>query len=207
MKTVRCALVLLCLTAIAASPAHAAVNATTEDGARVFLYEDGTWAYQQDSTTTSAISYTRAPGLENVVHSETTRYSLWYDAAKWSIKQERDQPLSEFEFVDASTLCQAMAIPYATPMTLDELEDLALGNVRSLDPLAEIIFKESRTVNNAPIRCIRIKATLGGVPLIFYYYLYSGDHTALQVVAYTEESVFEKFHDTLTDFLNGLVIH
>ncbi|THB67793.1 MAG: hypothetical protein D6E12_07895, partial [Desulfovibrio sp.] len=147
----------------------------------------------------------RDAGQDAMVSGLNAPYEFWYDQTIWSLKPENIDPLSEYEFVDSSTLVQAMTVAYPFPQGAGELKAKVLSTIQATDPDALIIFEESRVVNSRSVECVHIKARVADEPFIFYFYLHASGDMAVQVACFTAENVFYALYDELTRFMNGFV--
>lgn len=150
-------------------------------------------------------SFERDGSQDAVVNGVRAPYQFWYDQTRWFLKEENDEPLSEYEFVDASTLVQAMTVAYPFDGGVEDLQAKVFAAIQATDPEALVIFQEDRVVNSKLVRCVHVKALVADESFVFYFYLNVSGGMAVQAACFTAENVFHALYDELTQFMNGFV--
>jgi hypothetical protein len=60
-----------------------------------------------------------------------------------------------------------------------------------------------RRVNGADVLCVKLEATMSGIPFIYYAYYYASPAGSVQVITYTGRNLFPEYEKDFLDFLNG----
>lgn len=182
--------------------------ATTEDGKRVILKNDGTWKFLdvlRPSTGTLRGSYQKAFGATSSFNAKGDKFVLWYDPLKW--RQQKSAEADKPTFVHKDNDIYALVMAERIAMTLDALKDMAITNAKSAAPDARVTFEENRIVNGKKVLCMRMEGTIQGIQFIYYGYYYASKAGVVQLVAYTSLNLFPEYEAEMTEFLNGLVIN
>jgi hypothetical protein len=86
------------------------------------------------------------------------------------------------------------------------VEDVALANAQSIDPHAKVVFRNRKWVKGVTFCFLKIEATVGTTPMVYWGYFYAGEGSTVQVVTYAEKSRFPEYEQGFTDFLSGLTV-
>jgi hypothetical protein len=70
-----------------------------------------------------------------------------------------------------------------------------------------VIFEETRIVNERKVLCLKLDATIQGIPVAYVNYYFSGKAVAVQVMAYTGQNLLDEYQPDLMDLLNGFEIY
>ncbi len=188
------------------------IKATTESGQPVLLKPDGTWAYIQDQDPAPSIKkqpnqYFRPKSATVLLKGKRVTYGLWYDSSKWIVDQVIDNASAEYELTHIQGDRYVVIIPERITIPLDTLKMAALANAKKVAPDIEVIQEETRIVNEHKILCMKMNATIQGIPVSYVNYYYSGKGGAVQLMAYTGQNLFEEYKQDLFDLLNGFEIY
>lgn len=130
--------------------------------------------------------------------------SLKYDPDQWRPTAPHSD--GQFAFSHSSGGGNALVISERTAVPLDSIEDVALANAQSVDPHASVVFRHRTWVNGVAFWFLKIEATVGAIPVVYWGYFYVGEGGTVQVVTYTEKSRLPEYGQGFTDFLNGLTV-
>jgi hypothetical protein len=86
------------------------------------------------------------------------------------------------------------------------LKRIALENMREVAPDARVVFEQTRRVNGLEVLCLKVAATMQGIPLTYYGYYHSSDAGTIQLLTYTGNTLLPEFEADFTEFLNGLAL-
>ena len=182
------------------------IKATTEEGKKVILSEDGKWRYPEDA---QAATQGNKGGVYNKSSSATQEfkgkkgfYSMWLNPSKWTILDKNLNQAAEFSFTHTSGEAYGMIIFERTRIPIDNLEQIVLQNALNAAPDAKITMSENRTVNGKEVRFVVIEGTVSGIPFMYNYYLYSGKFSA-QVINFTSRELYDEFKEDFQEFMNG----
>jgi hypothetical protein len=188
------------------------IKATTEDGKAIILDPDGTWSYS-DAKEPSSLSdkglpqFFKPESATTLLRGKRVKYGLWYDHRKWVLDQEIDNTSAEFELTHVEGDRYAVIIPERIQIPLETLRIAAITNAKKVAPDARIPFEEKRIVNNRKILCLKMDATIQGIPVSYINYYYSGKAGAVQVMAYTGQNLLDEYTADLMDLLNGFEVY
>jgi hypothetical protein len=130
--------------------------------------------------------------------------SLKYDPDQWRLRVPHGD--GQFAFAHSSGAGYALVISERTPVPLDAVQDVVLANAQSVDPRASVVFRHRRWVNGVAFWFLKIEATVGTIPMVYWGYYYVGEGGTVQVVTYTEKSRLPEYEQDFTDLLNGLTV-
>lgn len=140
------------------------------------------------------------PGLLKI----NSKVSLRYDPEQW--RPTASDVDGQFAFSNSSGGGHALVISERTAVPLDSVEDIALANAQSVDPHARVIFRNRSWVNGVIFWFLKIEATVGTIPMVYWGYFYEGEGCTVQVVTYTEKRQLPEYEQGFTDFLKGLTV-
>jgi len=188
------------------------IKATTEDGRQVLLNTDGTWVYthKQDPAPkkdNQSNHFFKPKSATVLLKGKRVTYGLWYDNSKWIVDQVIDNASAEFELTHVQGDRYMVIIPERITIPLDTLKMAALANAKKVAPDIEVVQEEARIVNDHKILCMKLNATIQGIPVSYVNYYYSGKVGAVQLMAYTGQNLFEEYKQDLFDLLNGFEIY
>ncbi len=177
------------------------IRATTEDGKQVILNPDGTWRHFDALRT----RYEKSPSATQKIKAPFGDFAIWIDPAIWHQSKEGAPGRLSFENLNGENY--AMVVSERIPIQTESLDDIALSNVRDVDPNAKITLQEKRIVNGREVLCLQIEASNKNIPFTYYGYYYGGTSGTIQVVTFTVRSAFAKNEPASTQFLNGLEVY
>ena len=188
------------------------ITATTADGRDVILNANGTWHYSEERETSSAgdgqlPQFFKPKSATTLIRGKRVNYGLWYDQSKWIVDRDIDNASAEYELTHAEGDRYIVIIPERIQIPLETLRVAAIANAKKIAPDTRISFEEKRTVNDKKILCLKMDATIRGIPVSYINYYYSGKVGAVQVMAYTGQTLLYEYEADLMDLLNGLEIY
>ena len=187
--------------------AQSPLTATTEDGRKVILLQDGTWRYSPAGTAISQpdpATYKAPASATEVFSINNGAASLHYDPAVWSIKKQEGP--SKTVFVHKSGDAQGMIIAERLEMSQEALKELVFTNARKAATSVEVLHDEKRVVNGSPVLYLSFEPTIQGIVFVFEGYYYAGPAGTIQVISYTGKNLISEYRDVMQGFLNGLEI-
>ncbi len=189
------------------------INAITESGDEVILYDDGSWVYVADSSThlTETVKMNekvfKAPKSSTfLVKSKKTDVGVKINPKIWKFtKGEPGQP-AEFVFQNKTEDMYGMIITEKISIDIKALKQIALSNAKSAAPDIKLINQEYRMVNGAKVLMMEMRGTIQGVKFVYYGYYYSDDTGSVQFLTYTSQNLFEEYKKEMEKLLNGFVV-
>ncbi len=188
------------------------IKATTADGRDVTLNPNGTWQYVEQTGTPSRLD-SELPQLFKpksataLLRGKRVKYGLWYDRSKWILDQNIDNASAEFELTHVEGDRYIVIIPERIQIPLETLRIAAIANAKKVAPDTRVSFEEKRLVNNKKLLCLKMDATIQGIPVSYINYYYSGKAGAVQLMSYTGQNLFEEYQSDIMDLLNGFEVY
>ena len=188
------------------------IKATTEDGRDVLLNPNGTWHYSGDSKTADREGidlpkFFKPKSATVLLKGKRVKYGLWYDRNKWLPDQDIDNASAEYELTHVEGDRYVVIIPERLQIPLETLGIAAIANAKKAAPDTRITFEETRIVNNRKVLCLRMDATIQGIPVSYINYYYSGKSGAVQLLTYTGQNLVEEYQPDMIDLLNGFEVY
>ncbi len=188
------------------------IMATTTDGRDVSLNPDGTWHYVKEAETSSRSDgglpqFFKPKSATVLLKGKRVKYGLWYDRSKWLPDQDIDNTSAEFELTHVEGDRYVVIIPERIQIPLETLRIAAIANAKKVAPDTRISFEEKRIVNDRKILCLKMDATIQGIPVSYINYYYSGKAGAVQLMTYTGQNLVEEYQSDIMDLLNGFEVY
>jgi hypothetical protein len=184
------------------------IRATTDDGRKVLLKEDGSWKFHDASklsrSKTSAL-YQKPEESTALFKAKGDKFMLWFDPVKWHQKKRADTDKTTFVHKDGDVYAMVLAERFG--MTLEALKDIAVKNAQNASPDVKVTYEKNRIVNGKTILCMKMEGTIEGVQFIYYGYYYADKAGIVQLITYTSQNLFPEYESEMTKFLNGLVVN
>ena len=184
------------------------IRAKTDAGKEVILNADGTWKYATEPVSNTKVSpdLNKPLSAKKLFKPEHGAFGIWYDETKWQLSTKAGEPgRTEFSLRRGSGYAIAIVEELGIPMAT--LKRVALANAKEAASDARITGEELRIVNGKEILCLKIEGTLEQIPFRYYGYYYGGKQGTIQLLTFTGQSLFEKYEQDFSDFLNGLEIY
>ena len=207
------AIILLCLLFFSIPQTFSQeIKATTTDGRDVILNPNGTWYYSEEQKISSQIDkglpqFFKPESATVLLKGKRVKYGLWYDRSKWLLDQDIDNASAEYELTHIEGDRYVVIIPERLQIPLETLGIAAIANAKKAAPDTRISFEEKRIVNDRKILCLRMDATIQGIPVSYINYYYSGKAGAVQLMTYTGQNLVEEYQPDMMDLLNGFVVY
>jgi len=190
---------------------NAQINAITDTGDEVILFDDNTWEYVDiDFEEKSEIPINNKEFLKDekskfLVKSKRVDFGVWMNPKIWSFKKGTESDEYEFLFQKKSGDLYAILISEKLQIPVETLKEVAVENAKSVATNVKILKEEYRTVNGKQLLMIQMSANIQGLKLIYYGYYYSDSSGTVQLLAYTGENLFDESKDEIELFLNGFI--
>ncbi len=205
------AVILTVLILMTAQLLKAQINAITESGDEVILYEDGTWNYVNDSLIENSEipindkEFSKDIKSTFLVKSSKLNIGIWIDPKSWSFAKETDKGASEFQFQKKGDDLYAMLVSEKIQIAIEELKGIAIENAKDVAPDIKVVKEEYRNVNGIKVLMLQMSGTIQGIRFTYYGYYFSNSNGTIQFLTYTGENLFNDYLDDIELFLNGLV--
>ena len=190
---------------------YSQINAVTETGDQVILYQDHTWKYVNDSIKQNTEinindkEFIKDKQLSFLVKSNKINIGIWINPKEWSFSKGENDDAAEFKFQKKGGDLYAMLISEKIQIPIETLKGIAYENAKNAAPDIKIIKEEYRTVNSIKVLMMQMSGTIQGIKFIYFGYYYSNTNGTIQFITYTSENLFKTYFDDIELFLNGLV--
>jgi hypothetical protein len=190
---------------------NAQINAITDTGNEVILYNDGTWKYLNEETNESEeIPVNDKKFLKDskstfLVKSQKLNIGIWINPKIWSFTKGTSNDEYEFEFEKKDEDLYGMLISEKMEIPLETLKSIAIENAKSTAPDVKVVKEEYRNVNGVQVLMMQMTGTIQGVKFTYYGYYYSNSNGTIQLLTYTGENLFSNYLNDIEEFLNGFV--
>lgn len=203
-------LLLLYIIILSALCSNGQITATTADGNKVILYNNGTWKYADSAINTpieKGGEHFKPFGTNCIIKGQDVKYVVVYDSSLWTLHDTPINVQSDFSMsLKKSETSVALLIPEKSTTTLASLRDIALVNARKSSKNVVILKQEYRKVNKKDMLYLEFTTEVRGFTFLFMAYYYAGPFSCIQFVTYTEISQAEKEKPKMMNLLNGLIL-
>ncbi len=190
--------------------AFAQINAITETGDKVILYDNNTWAYAAPDTTetdtilVNPMVFTKNEKADFLLKSTKTDSGIWLNSKEWKFEKSKINPQAEYQILHESGNIYTLLITEEIEIPLTTLGDVVIENTRAMADEFTLIHKEFRTVNGLEVLQLEFDAKVQGMNFTYFGYYFSNENGTTQVLSYTAEKLFDKYKDKCEELLNGL---
>ncbi len=190
---------------------NAQINAITETGDEVVLYEDGTWKYLNDSIMEDSeisendMEFSKDIKSTFLVKSNNLNVGIWINPKKWSFIKGEENDAFEYQFQKKGDDLYAILISEKMQIPIETLKEIAVENAKSVASDIKIIKEEYRNVNGIQVLMMQMSGTIQGVRFTYYGYYYSNSNGTIQLLTYTGENLIDDYLNDIELYLNGLV--
>lgn len=204
-------IILLAFVILVTKVANTQIKGITESGDEVYLYDNGTWRYVDDSTHqvveifSQRYEFRKEEKSSFMVKSKKLNIGIWINPKRWSFSKPANEDVTEFIFQRKGEDLYAMLISEKISIPIESLVDIAFQNASSVASDMKILRKEYRKVNGLSVLMMKMQGTLQGVKFTYFGYYYSNSNGTMQLLSYCGANLFDEYEDDIEVFLNGLV--
>lgn len=190
---------------------NAQQKAVTEEGEEVILYNDGTWAFQDDSylkeieILVNPNEYTKIENSTFLLKSKRLNIGIWLDPKIWSFSKSNNNADAEYDFQTKEGDLYGMIITEKFEIPLESLRKIAFENAKEGSPDIRVINEEYRTVNGLKVLYLQMNGTMQGIKFSYNGYYYTSTEGSVQFVTFTSQKLIEEYKSLSEELLNGLV--
>ena len=187
------------------------IDAVTEDGYQVQLFEDGTWKYLDITLNEKRFikendTLFKAPNTSKVsVNSDIVDIQVKLNTIDWSYAQSPNTEDSEFSFSNNYHDIYGLMIAEKSKIPIENLRNIAIINARDNVKGLKIIQEEYRNVNNVKVLYVCFEGEVEKLSLRYNNYYYSGDDGVVQLITFAEKQVAIANEQNIFKLLNGFV--
>ena len=188
--------------------AVAGILATTDDGKKVMLNNDGTWKYirQPNKKPNNIVK----PENNYIEHSKISilngKAVVNYNSMIW--RNLKEEAPGVYTLIHKNGDAYAKVIVERIEMTSDELRDVVLNNGRKMDPGFHITDKNDFIVNGKVVSFMRTTGKINGLSFVAMGNYYAGGLGTIQVVTYTSTTgkLLDEYYGDMKIFIDGFEI-
>jgi hypothetical protein len=141
------------------------------------------------------------PGASTRLALLRGKASVSFNPARW--KETRSAELGKRTFQLANGGGFAMVVAEGIEISIDDLRDRALANMRETASDIQVVHEQRRHVNGTDVLSLQTNVTVQGVAFTYLGYYYGGPSGTVQVVTYAERAAFEDYQRDFEAFLDG----
>ena len=189
----------------------AQINAVTDTGDTVILYDNGTWKYLDDSVTeareikTNPKAFSTPSESSFLLKSNVLPLGFNLDPKKWGFQKAQENDEAEFELTLKGEDLYGMILTEKVEIPLASLRALAIENAKLAAPDVTVVKEEYRMVNGLKVLFLQMNGTLQGIKFSYYGYYYSNVNGTLQFITYTAQNLLGDYRIECDKILNGIV--
>ncbi len=204
-------LLLIALFLLNFSFTNAQVNAITETGEEVTLFNNGTWKFinKQESGTavikTNPQKFSTPKTSSFLLKSKVLNVGFYLDPKKWSFTKAESNPDAEYELKMRDGDLYAVVITERMNMPLSSLREVAITNAKSVSADVTVKKEEYRIVNGKKILLLVMYGSMQGMDFYYYSYYFSNENGIVQFITYSGQNLFDEYETFSEELLNGLV--
>ncbi len=184
------------------------ITATTEDGKKIILSENGTWKYDKkndDKKNDQLITQQFATPADStsVYNAKRGNFIVKYNPSKWEILSTSLNQMAEASFQHSSGDAYAMIITERIRIPMENFDSIVIDNAQKVATNVEITNSEVRLVNGKQVKFIELSGVIQGINFVYNYYVYSDSKGSTQITLFTSKELYPEYKQDFTDFLNG----
>ncbi|MDF2549128.1 MAG: hypothetical protein K0S07_195 [Chlamydiales bacterium] len=194
-------------TSLALPLAASEIRAVTEDAVRVILYPDGRWAYEQHVLAFKDLQRVQEKAVgKQLIRGRKGAYGFWVNPQIWHASSQPFTDDADLSFYHKSRKVFALTIYEYAEMSLEQVEEAVLKNMRTIDPKASLTHQGKILVNEREVLTLQVEALVDKTPFTYLGYFCSGRKGTFQVITYADQGTFHTFEADILDLLSGLVL-
>ncbi len=128
--------------------------------------------------------------------------SFQYDKFEWLRVLGSDPSIVQFQRKAGDAYAQIITEPLE--LTDDALRFAAIQNLQKVDPNAEMLFEEKRSVGGRDMWVRNMRASVNGVTFVYLNCYYTGPEGSIQVMTWTTPNLFEDMKTDMEAFFDGI---
>lgn len=185
------------------------VNAITEDGYQIQIFDDGTWKYLDTTLNEKRFikendTLFKVPAKSKMtLSSKIVDVQFQLNSEDWFYMSSPENEDSEFFLNNKSAEIYSIVISEDVQIPIKNLRNIALINARDTVENLIIIEEEYRNVNNAKVLYLSFEGEIEKLPVRYYNYYYSGEDGVVQFITYARKDVAITEQNSMFDLLNG----
>lgn len=185
------------------------INAVTEDGYQIQVFDDGTWKYVDTTLNEKRFikkndSIFKVPQNSTVnISSKTVDINIMFNEDDWIYNPSPQQDFTEFLFTNKQVEIYGLVISEKAKIPLENLRNIALINARDNVENLKIIEEEYRLVNDLKVLYMCFEGELEELQIRYNNYYYSGVDGVVQFITYARKDIATNNASKMFNLLNG----
>jgi hypothetical protein len=205
--------------------ANGQTRAVTEYGDTIYIYNNGTWSFEQLDETpeldelafltaelkidTLDSDFSYSPKNKKEVQNTQGQFTIKYNDEQWKrVPPATLNDDAEFAFQSKKSDIWCIVISEETPIEADKLYRIAkktMGENSGTEP--KVIKTELRKVNGTEVIRGVLEASFSGITFIFDSYYFSNELGSVQFTTWTSNKVWERNESHILEMLNGFIVN
>ena len=185
--------------------------ATTEQGEKVVLYDNGTWKYEHEKSIPDIVipmnpkSFVKDEKSSFLLKSAKLDYGFWLNPKKWTFKRGGSGSTSEYDIQLKGGDLHGKVLTENVEIPITKLRNIVIENAIEISPNTSIIKEEYRMVNGLKVLHLEMNSTVKGIKFTYYGYYYSSPVGTVQFIVYTSHKLSNHYEEDCQLLLNGLM--
>lgn len=188
------------------------INAVTEDGYQIQVFEDGTWKYV-DTTLNEKLFIKKNDSIFKVPKNSTLNVSskildanIMINEDDWYFIPSASEDITEFSFNNKKVEIYGLLISEKASIPLENLRNIAIINARDYIENLKLIEEEYRFVNDLKVLYMCFEGEVEKMQLRYNNYYYSGEDGIVQFITYARKDIAISNAHKMFNLLNGFTI-
>lgn len=188
------------------------INAVTEDGYQIQVFEDGTWKYV-DTTLNEKLFIKKNDSVFKVPKNSTLNVSskildanIMINEDDWYFIPSASEDITEFSFNNKKVEIYGLLISEKASIPLENLRNIAIINARDYIENLKLIEEEYRFVNDLKVLYMCFEGEVEKMQLRYNNYYYSGEDGIVQFITYARKDIAISNAHKMFNLLNGFTI-
>lgn len=193
---------------------NAQIQALTEDGKEVVLFENKTWRFKNESDdklletiTTNPEVFSKDNNSTFLFKSKKINAGIYVNPKLWKVNNYLQAPYVEYIFqnTDNDQLIGMIVSEKIEIPTLKNLKDIQIAAIQKKADFFKLEESEYRNVNGLKVLYMSYIANTKGMDFKFINYYYLTEEGYFAVSSYTLKNNFDKHKTSMERFINGIV--
>lgn len=188
----------------------AQINAVTEDGYQIQVFDDRTWKYVDTTLNEKRFikqndSVFKVPQNSKFnISSNVVDINIMLDDDDWYHVPSSESDVTEYSFNNKNAEIYGLVISEKAMIPLENLRNIAIINARDNVENLKVIKEEFRIVNNLKVLYLCFEGEVERLPLRYNNYYYSGEDGIVQFITYARKDIAIDNADRIFNLLNGV---
>jgi hypothetical protein len=189
--------------------ANAQQYATTDEGQRVLLKDNGLWerVMAEDAPMGGPVNLSKSPRSRHAVKGKQIPYEIWYNHDKWTVLGESVNSFAEYSLHHKDGDVIAAVVAERIQVDLDKLVEIALNNLKNTASEYRIVDWNTATINNHQGKLLQLNAVVQGIHFTYLIFYFSNERGSFQLMTFTSNNLFAGYQKDLMELISGFVVN